>query len=281
MRLPLFAAVALCAFLSLQSHAAALSEFCPARADQFHRIGDVGSTLYSFTVSAEGPRSVQGRIAVRGDDSWYLIDFPKTQLSAYHERWRDAYVEYTRTTFASAVLYVRFPSPIARLDAFTYDAQSFGDPAFGWDAQGLVGCSAPAGFGLAYGGSKGSVLTLLNPRTDLAEPPVSNADVLTARLTSPPGRLDCAVPFANARATEAAAPVYPLGSDAVATLVYVEIVVDKDGSLADAWIYAPSGRKPFDDAALEAARKSTFAPGTAFCGPAPGSYLFRAEFNPR
>jgi TonB family protein len=59
----------------------------------------------------------------------------------------------------------------------------------------------------------------------------------------------------------------------------VEVLVDADGKVTDAWVYSPSGYQLFDDETLRVARASTYAAGTAFCKPAPGTYLFQATFK--
>ena len=63
-------------------------------------------------------------------------------------------------------------------------------------------------------------------------------------------------------------------------LVSVEIAVDSAGKIDDASIFVPSGNVLFDQAAIEAAKDSTYTSGRSFCQPAPGDYIFRVEFNP-
>jgi hypothetical protein len=45
-------------------------------------------------------------------------------------------------------------------------------------------------------------------------------------------------------------------------------------------VYTPSGYPDLDLAALKAAELSKYRGGIALCKPAPGAYLFRADFDP-
>jgi hypothetical protein len=50
------------AFLAAHSNALAISEFCPATAGSFSRVGGTDAApVYSYTISAVGPRSVAAR----------------------------------------------------------------------------------------------------------------------------------------------------------------------------------------------------------------------------
>jgi TonB family protein len=63
-------------------------------------------------------------------------------------------------------------------------------------------------------------------------------------------------------------------------LSIVEVAVNAAGTVTDAWTFLSSGSSAFDGVALASAEASTFTPGTAFCQPAGGLYLFNAEFEP-
>jgi TonB family protein len=97
-------------------------------------------------------------------------------------------------------------------------------------------------------------------------------------VTAAPGSTDCKTPFSDARAIDIEKLAAPLGEN-ISTQVLVEVIVDATGAVADAWVYAPSGHSTFDDAALDSAKNSKFAAGSAFCKPAPERYMFRATFN--
>jgi TonB family protein len=59
-------------------------------------------------------------------------------------------------------------------------------------------------------------------------------------------------------------------------VVDVEVAINASGALDGAWIFAPSGSKWFNEAALRAARTSKYAGGTAYCQPANAIYIFQA-----
>jgi len=265
--------------LAAHGTARALSEFCPAHSGGFNRIGDAASSLYSFTVDAEGPRTVSGTIVVQTDAGWFSVPFASAAIAGRAEKWRNTNVEYAREAYSSAPMYVQFPTSQHIIASFVSHTSSSGDLIFGWDAQGDVQCSAPAGFGIIRDATKQKETTeLLNPRTDLSASPPPGATIQTAAVASPPGSTDCKTPFADAIVTRPVPPQYPLGYN-VGTVVLVEVLVDASGALADAWVFSPSGYRSFDLAALESARQSKYQSGTAFCKAAPGNYMFRAVFR--
>ncbi len=78
-------------------------------------------------------------------------------------------------------------------------------------------------------------------------------------------------------------PDYPesardLGLGAVT--VEVEVTVAPSGNLVDAKVYKSSSNMSIDQAALRAARQSTYSPKLVDCQPTQGDYLFRADFQP-
>ncbi|MGB6987115.1 MAG: TonB family protein [Candidatus Aquilonibacter sp.] len=282
MRLMLFLACCLVLSAACGARALALAEFCPAEIEAPHQLdAKTGpSALFSYALRAEGPRSVAGSVLFNTSMGWFEVEFPATPLTAHAYQMQDEFVTFTRNTFESDPLYVRFPQPVTIKGVFVASATSSGDQVFGWDAKGTVQCAPRAGFGTPPSTRpKTSLVKTLNPRTDLDVMPGSNAVSAVAAITSAPGSTDCDVPFANA-SVEAASPEYPLVAENRAASVWVEVAVNADGTLADAWIYAPSGSRDFDAAALRAARLSKFKGGRVFCQPAGGDYLFHAVFNP-
>jgi protein TonB len=93
----------------------------------------------------------------------------------------------------------------------------------------------------------------------------------------------CANPNVEATVTNPVQPDYPesardLGLGAVS--VEVEVTVGPSGNLIDAKVYKSSSNMAIDQAALRAARQSTYSPKLVDCQPATGNYLFRADFQP-
>lgn len=282
MRLIMFFACCLVLCAACGAPALALAEFCPAEIEAPHQLdAKTGpSALFSYALRAESPRSVAGSAIFDTSMGWFEVEFPRTALTARAYRMQDEFVSFTRATFESDPLYVRFPQPVTIKGGYVASATSSGDQVLGWDAKGTVQCAPRAGFETRpTTGPKVDFLKTLNPRTDLDAMPSSNAAIAVAAITSAPGSTDCDVPFANATA-EAASPEYPVVPENRAASVWVEVAVNADGTLADAWIYAPSGSRPFDAAALRAARLSKFKGGRVFCQAAGGDYLFHALFQP-
>jgi hypothetical protein len=154
--------------LAAHGTARALSEFCLASVGGFQQVGDATAGLYSFAIVAEGSRAASGTVVVKTDSGWFKIPFTSTQLLRRENQFKDAYIEFTRSSYASAPLYVGFPQPVNIIASYVSDARSTGDAYFGWDTQGDVECSPPAGFGLApVAKAKHSddALKLLNART--------------------------------------------------------------------------------------------------------------------
>lgn len=93
----------------------------------------------------------------------------------------------------------------------------------------------------------------------------------------------CANPNVEASVTNAVQPDYPesardLGLGAVS--VEVEVTVGPSGNLVSASVYKSASNMAIDQAALRAARQSTYSPKLINCQPTTGNYLFRADFQP-
>ncbi len=267
------------------SRALALAEYCPAEIGQLHQLEATtgSSALIAYALHAEGPRSVAGSVVFDTSMGWFVADFPTTPLTARAYHMQDEFVTFTRTTFESDPLYVRFPQALTLKGAYISKATSSDDHLFGWDAKGTVQCAPRAGFEVQSTASpQPCFLKTLNPRTDLYATPSPNALIAAAAVTSTPGSTNCDVPFANATVVSPASPDYPQleRERNLAGAVWVEVAVNGDGTLADASIYAPSGSRDFDEAALRAARLSKYEGGRVFCQPAGANYLFQAVFSP-
>lgn len=103
--------------------------------------------------------------------------------------------------------------------------------------------------------------------------------------TAPPGtpKPACKTPYQDATVVQQAQPEYPdsareqgLGEVQVA----VKVTIGPSGSLVNAAISQSAGNMALDQAALSAARQSTYAPKIVNCQPIQGDYLFRVTFDP-
>ena len=62
--------------------------------------------------------------------------------------------------------------------------------------------------------------------------------------------------------------------------VEIEVTVGPSGNLVGAKIYKSGNNMAIDQAALRAARESTYSPKLVDCQPTTGDYLFKADFQP-
>jgi protein TonB len=103
--------------------------------------------------------------------------------------------------------------------------------------------------------------------------------------TAPPGtpKPACKTPYQDATVVNQAQPEYP---DAARDLglgevqVAVTVTIGPDGNLIDAKVSQSAGNMSLDQAALAAARQSTYAPKIVNCQPTTGSYYFKVTFDP-
>ena len=90
----------------------------------------------------------------------------------------------------------------------------------------------------------------------------------------------CANPTAEARVVTAAEPALPQGLKMGGT-VNVGVTIAPNGHVIRTTILRSSGNSRVDEAAVDAARHSTYSPKRVNCGAVAGSYLFHVEFAPK
>ena len=271
-----------------RDRAVASVEHCPAQIREVHSFGSAEPQLYSLDFSANTARVVSGDVTVQTNAGWFTFPFANLHFVPDTAKYKNAYVEFSRTEYLSPVLYVRFPSSVTNIvRLWVSDAGSKGDGA-GWEPQGNVACQPRSGVTVPWsinGTNDQGVAVRITPlAVDLSRAPDTGTAIAMASPIRPPDGLDCAHPFTNAAIVHpvvmddpANARVF-FGQDELITLV--EVDVSPTGAIDDASILQPSGNKWFDDHALGAARTSTYAAGTSLCRPAAGSYIFRADYTP-
>ncbi len=115
-----------------------------------------------------------------------------------------------------------------------------------------------------------------------AAPVVAATPAPTAAPTpTPTPKPQCAVPNADATTTQAVEPDYPdiaRQQGAVGT-TQVKVSLDATGHVLDASVNKSAGNQALDQAAMKAARASSFAPEVVNCVKTAGSYIFRADFT--
>jgi TonB family protein len=112
------------------------------------------------------------------------------------------------------------------------------------------------------------------------QPPPGARATIGAELREPYGRADCASPFESVRANNIVLPDFPPASATFPGTVQIDVTVMPDGKVADARIVEHTSTPAFDDAAIDAARKSTYTPAVAYCLPTVAQYLYRATLRP-
>ena len=102
---------------------------------------------------------------------------------------------------------------------------------------------------------------------------------VTTRGTAAP--FDCKVAHRYVSSVQPVQPEYPLRareSGQVGT-VQIKVSLSATGAVRSTSVYRSSGYEDLDQAALAAAKASTYAPEVVNCFPVDGSYLFRADFR--
>jgi periplasmic protein TonB len=96
----------------------------------------------------------------------------------------------------------------------------------------------------------------------------------------PTAKPSCAKPHVDAQIVRAVEPEYPLLAQQQGLIgtTQIEVTLAETGAIIDARIYTGSGSRVLDDAALAAAKRSTYSSEIDDCKSVGGSYLFRAEF---
>jgi TonB family protein len=96
--------------------------------------------------------------------------------------------------------------------------------------------------------------------------------------TDPP-RPECSTPYAPASVIDAVSPSTPEGADEQTGTAQVKVELSATGSVVGVTIYRSAGNLFLDQAALQAARMSTYHSETKDCAAVGGSYLFTVDFT--
>lgn len=284
-----FMAALCCAALFAFSHARAqaMIEFCPATLhvqpvrEATTPANRSAAALYGFNLSAMGPRSVNVTLAFDTSAGWFEVDVPQVVLAEKDRHYTSISAMFVRRDFVSPIMYVRFPTTVALKRSWVRTATAQDDGPFGWEKQGQVTCDPPIGARASQNGA-GEETTTLDPKDGdkLGELPSAGSQIMTAKETVALEPTECAIPFAAASATKPVDPSYPYASPRGVFETAIEVAIDANGAVVDAWVWGPSGDKNADDVALNAAEESKYKAGRAYCKDVPGLYLFRVTSDP-
>jgi len=113
--------------------------------------------------------------------------------------------------------------------------------------------------------------------------PAGNGQVAHVAAPTPTPKPACADPYREATMTNGVAPEYPQAAKDQGlgpVVVLVKITLSPSASVENASVLQSSGNMSVDQAALVAARQSSYAPKLSDCKPVEGTYSFRASFDP-
>jgi TonB family protein len=289
---PVVSAAVICAafFLSAHRPASAMAEFCPAELS-YKAVGSESATpqtaqLYGFHLSALTARTIDATLAFDTSAGWFTVQVPQTRLSPKVTHYIGE-LTFVERDYLSPKMYVRFPEAVLVNHAWTYSAATLNDGA-GWQQKGTVICPPPSDLSpdQKRRTPKGRQTTMIDPKDDdrLSDPPDAASMLLAAQPSKALESAACAEPFRLASVLNQIAPNYPdsmLDRELGRTTVSVEIALTPEGRPRDVWLRVSSGYQAFDDAALNAAKLSTYQGARSYCQPVPGRYLFNVTFDPK
>lgn len=110
---------------------------------------------------------------------------------------------------------------------------------------------------------------------------IADAGSIGPPIVAPPPTPSCANPNVEAHAIDAISPDTPRAAQEAGAIgtVQVEVSLAASGAVTSVAVLRSAGFAPLDDAALRAARQSTYAPEVRDCRPVAGDYVFRADFT--
>jgi TonB family protein len=106
---------------------------------------------------------------------------------------------------------------------------------------------------------------------------------ISAFCAIPAAARTCSEPNREAVVTKAQQPDYPQSAKPLGlgpVTAETTVTIDPSGNIVGAHVYKSSGNQAIDDAALQAASRSKYAPKLVNCEAVTGFYLFRADFEP-
>lgn len=110
---------------------------------------------------------------------------------------------------------------------------------------------------------------------------IADAGPIGPPIVAPPPTPSCANPNVEAHAIDAVSPDTPQAAQEAGAIgtVQVEVSLAASGAVTSVAVLRSAGFAPLDNAALRAARQSTYAPEVRDCRPVAGDYVFRADFT--
>lgn len=287
------AAIALMHFCA--TPALAVTEFCPAtlvqpseqppigKADPTGRVADSDVPekkplrTFAYVLQAETERTLSHASMIadtnHGWFAWDVKDVSLSQITA-----DDIGGHQIRDTYRSNGLSVSFPMTVEVRHAWVTRAQTSGEKALGWDAQGDFSCTVPAYKDRNDADETGGPIAAPSEAPVVQLPPDG---VPQARSVEAPFPVSCSIPFKQAVVKRAKQAGYP-ANDHVPTeeKVEVDVAVGDRNDVLDAWVYKPSAVQDFNFIAVRTAVASSYESAISYCQIVGGFYLFRVDFMP-
>ncbi len=290
-------------FALAAERAQALTEICPARLE-VRAVSATDQTargparLFGFALTAMGPRTVSGKLAFDTSAGWFTVDVPPVVLAEKDKHYDAMFGRLTIPGWVSPIMYARFPQAVTIAHSWLYSAIAKGDGDFGWEKSGMFICPPPAGAQRADGvktisvvistlpgGTRQFEIPTVDPKEvePLSTPPLAAVTQFAATATKPLETASCAKPFADALAIILVDPGYPriLQATGASGLIGVGLALNGDGTLADSWVWAPSGLAAFDQAAMSAVQHQKYSGAVSYCHPVPAIYNAFVLFDSR
>src|SRR5579884_447113 len=214
---------------------------CSADATSLVAVTGTSAMLYALHLTSHKEQTVNGDVAVDTNRGWFSVPL------------RNVKIEKTASGFGSPTLYARFPAPLRVTNSWLSRVND-------------KTCLPPA--------------AMPSARTMWPYTPQAGAEIVEATIMQPYGRTDCAEPFAPARALNVVLPDFDRRHAAFSGTAIIEVTIGADGKPLDASIAESSRTPAFDDAARDAALKSTYSPAVAYCLPTIAKYLYKATLTP-
>jgi len=281
-------AIAILAFVACAGRSEAVVEFCPAAVIGFHPILEPGSgnasKTYGYKIGALGKRTTSGTIAIQTDKGWYTTPFGPVALYASTRSVGSGANEIDLNAFTAPTLFVTFPQSAVVERMFVASASATGDGRFGWEARGRTPCDpplalAPPEYAAVWSAPDDDEHPPTTFRSPLAKPAVAG---VATPIESPIGA-NCPQPFVAPRMLTAAKAIWPdsLGENlkTPASAGILAIALDGRGKVEDVWPWLSSPYEELNAVQLDAANRSTYAPGIALCRPVPSLLFYRYDWK--
>ena len=264
-------------FVLSLAHAGAVTEFCPASLS-IRPVGvtaaDRPAAIYGFMLKAPGARDLIATLTFDTDKGWFSTTTPAVALVEKQYHYDIGYRTAVRSDWNSPLMYVKFPSPVHLTNAWV----SIGN---------AQACLPPPVHAKPVNEPTSQTVLLMRDilvtkdADQLSLAPRPDSVILSAASIEPEYRPTCAHPFREGGITRPATLDPGNGSHFTSAAGYsvVEVAIDRDGSMAGAWIWLSSGETAMDNALLWSAQHSEYKNAVSYCRPVPSIYLFPLSFN--